>query len=564
MAKTPENPNASANAKGHGDGGMTQSEALRQERLRAVQERVQKRRAGARPAVGNLNKPDHPTTADKPAPAADTAVGNTKPSARDQPAQAPASPPQQASSRARVTQVAAQPNPSATPPAGAPMSVRELLGRVAQVAEAGLRAPNAREAGALLVNRIAEIVATDRAVLIELGLRPRLINVSGGGVIEQDSRFSEAVVLLNRRLRGQAKGVVIPDEPREGGDTHLRDRQAAMRGTRILWLPLPFDGQTAGDQIQYALWLERWRGRDWLPDEITLLDRAALFFGQTLRPRAGRIREKLSKRKVFAVIAAIFIGVMMIPVESSTIAPARVVPAHPNYVFAPIEGVLKELEVKPGQEVRVGDVLFRYDARVIDKKLDEAVREVAVARAELERLEGAAFRDAEARAKLPVQRLEVELTESNLEFLRAQRERADVRATSDGVVVLDDPDSLIGRPLQLGEQVFGIADPGDTKVRMMVPSSDAGLIEEGQRVELRLDRDPLHSIPATVTRVGFDIGMSDEGVPSVMTEAAWTSDLPQGVQPGQRGSAKLISARQPLWMQIFRKPLIKLREITGL
>ena len=58
--------------------------------------------------------------------------------------------------------------------------------------------------------------------------------------------------------------------------------------------------------------------------------------------------------------------------------------------------------------------------------------------------------------------------------------------------------------------------------------------------------------------------MSDEGVPSVMTEAAWTSDLPQGVQPGQRGSAKLISARQPLWMQIFRKPLIKLREITGL
>ncbi|MCB1733942.1 MAG: HlyD family efflux transporter periplasmic adaptor subunit [Gammaproteobacteria bacterium] len=539
MAKVPEPPTPNGDS-------QAQTEALRQERLRAVQARVQQRRSGARAPV---ESPPASQPVAKPHAAPKVAATRA---------------PDEGTVSTQGAQAVAQPAQQPAASGGAPVGLRELLGRVAQVTEAGLRAATTKEAGALLVNRIAEVVATDRVVLIELGLRPRLVNVSGGGVIEQDSRFSEAVALLNRRLRGQSNGVVVPDEPAEGGDAHLRDRQAAMRGTRILWLPLPFDGQASGDQIQYALWLERWRGQNWLPDEVAFLNRAAVFFGQTLRPRAGRMRERLSKRKIVAVILAAFVGAMMIPIESSSIAPARVVPAHPNYVFAPLEGVLMELEVKPGQEVKTGDILFRYDARVIDKKLDESVREVAVARAELERLEGAAFRDAEARSKLPVQRLEVELSESNLEFLRTQRERADVRATADGVVVLDDPDGLIGRPLQLGEQVFSIADPADTKIRMMVPSSDSGLIEEGQRVELRLDRDPLKSIAATVTRVGFDIVMSEEHVPSVMTEAAWAADIPGGVQPGQRGSAKLISKPQPLWKQIFRKPLIKLREITGL
>lgn len=541
MNKSPETPNADQRA----ESDPAQSESMRQERLRAVQARVKQRRSGA--ARATAAEPEQPA--------------NPSPNPAPTPPPNPAPKPPLAAPKLSVEKAPAKP---AVSPGNSPTGLAELLGRVALIAEAGLKASSTREAGALLVNRMAEIVAADRVVLIELGMRPRLVNVSGGGIIDQDSRFTEAVVLLNRRLRGQDKGLVVPEEPAEGGDSHLRDRQAAMRGTRIVWLPLPYDGQATGEQIQYALWLERWRGQDWLPDEVALLNRVAVFFGQMLRPRAGRMRDKLSKRKIFAVIAAAFVGAMMIPIETSTIAPARVVPAHPSYVFAPLEGVLKELEVKPGQEVREGDVLFRYDARVIDKKLDEAVREVAVARAELERLEGAAFRDAEARAKLPVQQLEVELSESNLDFLRSQRELADVRATTDGIVVLDDPDALIGHPLQLGEQVFSIADPVDTKIRMMVPSSDAGLIEVGQQVELRLDRDPLKSIPARVTRVGFDIVMSEAQVPSVMTEAEWATQLPGGIQPGQRGSAKLISEPRALWKQIFRKPLIKLREITGL
>ncbi|MCP5142571.1 MAG: HlyD family efflux transporter periplasmic adaptor subunit [Gammaproteobacteria bacterium] len=556
MTKTPRQPVDSPVQSGVApDGGtVDDAESARLDKLRAVQARVKQRRSSRSSAAASQTKDavlSSPAAVDKPSgqqPSPPTGVTQARPSpSTTPPASAPASG-----------------MPTSPPAAGVAVSLRELLGRIAQVAEAGMRAPNVREASAVLVNRVAEVVACDRVVLVQLGHRPTLVNVSGGGVIEQDSRFTDAVSLLNRRLRAQQGGVIVPDEPEEGGDSRLRECQTAMRGTQIFWLPLPFEIGAPPEQIRYALWLERWRGRAWMDDEIELLNRAAVFFGPMLRPRGGRVREKLARRKILGVVLAVLAGVLMIPVQSSTVAPARVVPNEPNYVFAPLEGVLKDLEVKPGQEVVEGDILFRYDARVVDKKIDEAVREVAVARAELERLEGAAFRDAEARAQLPVQQLKVDLAESNLTFLRDQRERADVRSTSAGVIVLDDPDALIGRPLQLGEQVLGVADPDDTKLTLMVPVSDAGLLIDGQQVELRLDRDPLNSIPATVTRIGFEVVKSDQGVASVLVEARWDESISGRVRPGQRGSAKLISDPQPLWRQVFRKPLIKLREITGL
>jgi multidrug efflux pump subunit AcrA (membrane-fusion protein) len=250
-------------------------------------------------------------------------------------------------------------------------------------------------------------------------------------------------------------------------------------------------------------------------------------------------------------------------VTSKVTAPVRVTPDRPHYIFAPMDGILKDLQVQPGQWVGKDEVLFRYDARVLDKRLDEAYRNVAVARAKLAKLEGAAHRDREARAELPVQRLEVERAEADAAFYAKQRARAEVRSGQPGVVVLDDPDALVGAALQTGQAVLSVADPDQTKIRLWVPASDVGFIQKGAQAAVRLDSDPFHSLPAVIARVGFDIQMSPEGIPSVMAEAIWTGETTE-VQPGQKGAAKIYGGTTVLGMQILRKPLIALRSLVGL
>lgn len=436
-----------------------------------------------------------------------------------------------------------------------------VLARFIRLCSAVLATPVPQEAAALIVNRIAEIAPMDRAVLVRLHGKGAIQAVTGGGKTAQDSRFADAVESVRKQYRDRQTALILPPAA-DGGrmNAALHTVQSAMGGTQILWLPLWMDREGTAPPA-YALWLERWRNRPWEKSDVELLGHAALFMAHGLaRPRAEANRSR--KRWVRSAAALLLILLMALPVTSNVTAPVRVAPDRPHHIFAPMDGILKELHVQPGQWVKKDDVLFRYDARVLEKRLDEAHRNVAVARAKLAKLEGAAHRDREARAELPVQRLEVERAEADAAFYARQRSRAAVRSGQAGVVVLDDPDALVGAALQTGQAVLSVADPDRTKLRLWVPASDVGFIRKGARAAARLDSAPFRSIPAVIARVGFDIQLSPEGVPSVMAEAIWTGEGAE-VQPGQKGAAKIYGDSTFLGMQILRKPLIALRSLIG-
>lgn len=449
-------------------------------------------------------------------------------------------------------------------PAGAGMrpGSDRVLARFVRLCSAVLATPVPQEAAALIVNRIAEIVHVDRAVLVALRGKAAIQAVTGGGRTAQDSSFADAVESVRKQYRDRQTALILPPAA-DGGRLNgpLQKVQSAMGGASVLWVPLWMDRDGAVPPA-YALWLERWRNRTWEKPDVELLGHAALFLGHGMaRPRRQAAQPR--KRLVRIAAALVLMLLLALPVASNVTAPARVAPDRPHYIFAPMDGILKELLVQPGQWVQKEDVLFRYDARVLEKRLDEAYRNVAVARAELAKLEGAAHRDREARAELPVQRLEVERAEADVAFFAKQRSRAVVRSGQPGVVVLDNPDALVGAALQTGQAVLSVADPERTKLRLWVPASDVGFVEEGARLVIRLDSAPFHSIPAVVSRVGFDVQLSPDGVPSVMAEAIWTGEGGDA-QPGQKGVAKIYGDTTFLGMQIFRKPLIALRSFIGL
>lgn len=449
---------------------------------------------------------------------------------------------------------------SLPPPAGAdPRQI--ILARFIRFCASVFSTSLPQEAAALAVNRISEVVRVDRAVLVRLKGRNPIVAVTGGGMAAQDSGFADAVESVRDRYRGRQETVVVPRIPDEAKKSvpHLWKIQQNMGGTRILWLPLRLSHEEKNFP-RYAMWLERWQNQPWEKGDIELLQHAALFLGHGLErtksePRSGRLFSRM-------VPAAIVLTFLALPVTSSVTAPVRVMPDQPHHIFAPMDGILKELTVRPGQWVEKGDLLFRYDARVLDKRLDEAYRNVAVAKAKLIRLEGASHKDPEARAETPVQELEVQRAEADAQFFAKQRARADVHTARPGVIVLDDPEALIGAALQTGQAVMSVADPTQTKLRIMVPASDVGFLENGARVSVRLDSNPLRNLSAVITRVGFEMKISEEQIPSVLVEAMWVGEIPEA-KPGQKGTVKIFGDSTFMGWQILRKPLIILRTVTG-
>lgn len=446
-------------------------------------------------------------------------------------------------------------------------SVNTIMARLLKISTAAVKAENPEKAASTIVNQMHNFIKVDRTVLVALGKRRRVVAVSGNLEASQDNAFSQAVHEVRNYYKtkiqqGDVSAQIIRPEtlPEDYHAPNARRTLTAMGGTSIMWVPLP---KTDGEASGYALWLERWNGLPWTEEEVKLVSHAAVFFNQALnRPRKKIVKKKTWKR--FSLLAlVVFFLMMWIPVTSKVNAPAQVTPKNPHYIFAPFDGIIEELIVRPGEEVNKGDLLFRYDTRVLEKQLEEAQQGgLAVARAELARLQGAAYQDEDARARIPVQKLEVEKKEAQVRFLKKQLELAEVRTDKKGFVILDDPDALIGAFIRTGELVMSIADPQKTKLRIMVPVSDAGLLKEGANAVIRLDSDPLKPYPAKITRVGYDVRLSDERMPAVLVEAEWEN--PVSVTPGQRGICKIEGPEVYLGMQMFRKPIIATRNVLGI
>jgi len=445
-----------------------------------------------------------------------------------------------------------------------------ILARLIQLSVAALEAESPEKAGAIIVNRMHTLIKTDRAMIVPLKQKKRIFCVSGELHVAsaQDHPYAEAVHEIRKVFGKELEPQVITKDslPSDIAAPNARKLLEAVGGTNILWIPLPM---TKGQDGDFALWLERWNNRPWGQEEIKLLSHSSVFFGHALsNPRKKREDSESKKKKWWKKLLSFplfLLLICLIPVKARIAAPVQVVPDRPYYMFAPFDGIMEELEVEPGEYVRKGDILFRYDTRVLEKQLEEARRGVAVARTELARLEGAGYDDHDARARIPVQKLEVERAQAEVVFLESQLERSEVRSGADGVVVLDDPEALIGAPLQTGQLVLRVADPKRTKLRLEVPVADAGIFQEGDPVYARMDINPLEMFSAKIKRIGFDVNLSEEEktpFPSILVEAEWLDkDVP--VTPGQRGRARIHGKDTRLGLVWFRRAITRWRNRLG-
>ncbi|OKH87967.1 efflux RND transporter periplasmic adaptor subunit [Thalassospira sp. TSL5-1] len=329
----------------------------------------------------------------------------------------------------------------------------------------------------------------------------------------------------------------------------------------VLWQPLKApDGQDMGGLILI-------RSQPWQTAELVLLDQLADTIGHawySLKKPAARLQKPRPRlRKAVAIIAGLVaLAVLAFPVPQSVIAPADVIAHDPVPVAAPINGVIRNVYVRPNAQVAAGDILFSFEDAELRANYDVALRSVDEAEAELRRASQQAFGDAKGRAEVALRQARLALRKEQAQYAAYQLSQVEVRAPIDGIAVFGDPNRWRGRPVSTGEQVMSLARPDQAELAIFIPVSDAINLEPGAEVRLFLDVDPLHSIPASLELSSYQPVKTADGVLAYRAIARFANDTaPPRI--GLKGSAKLLGDKVPLVLFLLRRPLVALRQKIG-
>ncbi|MBR9879203.1 MAG: HlyD family efflux transporter periplasmic adaptor subunit [Gammaproteobacteria bacterium] len=424
-----------------------------------------------------------------------------------------------------------------------------------------------RECGSLdqlwchLANEGHGLLDADQSLVLSRCATRRWRVQAVGGVSRpaRDSALVRDYERLVRRL-----GAASESEPRcldilaEQG----RDGASPMMG-HGLWVPL-----TQGRRCVGAGWLLV-RRSPWEEAHLTLARRLADAYGHGVCALLGSRRSLHAWRRRGPWLAAVVgVGLVaalaLVRVPLSVLAPAEVVPEAPFVVAAPLAGVVEKILVTPGARVSRGDPLVQLVDLGLRNDFEVAERKVQVARSRALRLQQAAISRAEAKRELATAQSELRLAEAERDYARQRLGEAVIRAERPGVALYSDPQDWVGRPVKVGEALMQVADATSIAFRLEVAAPDAVNLVAGAKVSVFLDAAPLDPLDASLERASYKAEPDASGVARFevlakpQTREGWVPRM------GLRGTARIQGTPVTLFYYLFRRPLVAVRQLTGM
>ncbi len=308
------------------------------------------------------------------------------------------------------------------------------------------------------------------------------------------------------------------------------------------------------------------RDEPWADHELTVLHRlreAYAYAWRAVGPSHQRRWQWGLSRTATWILAAAAVGLLMLPVPMSTLAPAKIVAKDPLIVSAPIDGVIAEILVPPNSAVSEGQVLFTYEDTAFRSEYEVAERNLDVALAQYRRASQGSFLEAEQKADVPLLKAEVELRETERNYAHERLTKVEVKAERAGLLLYTDKSDWIGKPVVVGQRIMELANPQQLEVRIDLPVDDAIVLQEGASVKLFLNANPFASVPATVSHASYHA----EVLPNNTLAYRLTAQLEHGsaeLRIGWQGSAKIYGEKVTLFTYLFRRPISVIRPWIGL
>ncbi len=190
----------------------------------------------------------------------------------------------------------------------------------------------------------------------------------------------------------------------------------------------------------------------------------------TLKP------EKWTKKAIIAATAIFTCWFVFGSIDYHVTISGRIIPQKTQHISNPQTMVLAESAVQPGDIVKAGDILCRFNTDALDLiEREKLLSELKIAQIQARNAQG---KNDAVGAKLAEANLE--LIQTKLAILDRQVEQATMRAPFDGIVIKGDLSKRIGEVIPQSEPLFEIAALGGWQAQLEASEIAAADLAEGQ------------------------------------------------------------------------------------
>ncbi|NVK01383.1 MAG: efflux RND transporter periplasmic adaptor subunit [Oceanospirillaceae bacterium] len=200
---------------------------------------------------------------------------------------------------------------------------------------------------------------------------------------------------------------------------------------------------------------------------------------------------------------------------------------------AEMAGRISQLNLREGQAVEKGDLLAAFDCNLQQAQLKKANAQRAAAQNTLKGNRRMAELNAIGDVELQNSQLEVSKAQADIDYLKAQIDRCEIRAPFSGSI----GDRLVNEQefVQVGTPLFEILDDSSLQIEFIAPSRWISWLTPGLRFEIGVeDTEKLYNAELLYTAAKVD-AMSQ----SIKVFARVTDPSPE-LKPGMSGQINLV------------------------
>lgn len=429
------------------------------------------------------------------------------------------------------------------------------------VSQAG-RGEEFNESSRTLVNGLVRHIGCYR-VCLGIVKRNDLVLKAVSGVESFDIRGTSTLVLQSamREAVHQKKDIIWPRpaEPVDLSEMAHHELQRLLDLDKVVSVPLL---NKKGDP--YAVLTLMWK-KGTSPDErvMRFLETAKPHLSQqvdlfkkaeplppvrTWRHTWGRLTR--DKKRFVMVCCVAFLVLMIWPFHYRIGTRAHVQPDVKRVLAAPFDGLLKEIYVKPGQDVEADKLLARMDEKEIAWKQAElmAARDKA-----LTQRDKAMTDQSSEYAVSQMAQYEAESYDMELRNIENKMQNLEIRAPIDGVVIVGDLKRAEGVPVTKGQVLFEIAPLTKMIAEIEIDASDIAYVRTEMPVTVKIESFPGNRFYGKILRLnahsevrnGRNIFIAEVSLPNI----------PENVElrPGMKGKAVIVSDHKMLVWILFHK-----------
>lgn len=425
------------------------------------------------------------------------------------------------------------------------------------------KARSLTELGYFIANESRALLRAQQIIVFEGGTAraPRVHTVSSMTTVDRASPlvlWLEAVLNALRKSAGLDK---VHEFEAAAFGAEFASAQNAYPLPHLLWVPwITGEGRGMAGMLLA-------RSSPWGEHEIRIAQYLAGAFAHAWNafPQAQTPRTLVAavlRRKL--LLCALIVAVLLVPVPMTALAPVEVVPRETSIVTPGVEGVVAAIHVEPNGTVKSGQLLVSLSDTIARNRAEIAERDVLVAQSRYKKSTQLAFVDPRGRHEMAIARSELDLKIAERDYAKELLGRTAIRAERDGVAFFADKKDLVGKPVVVGEKLMEVANPEVTEFRIELPVSDAIVINDGARVKVFLDSDPLNPVEARLVRAAYK-AVAREAQQFSFRLVAEAADPGQSkLRLGVRGTAQVFSDQVPFGFYLLRRPIAAARQWLGI